>query len=450
MSLHADDAALALRAAAKKGDKKRAREDESDEERAARRAAKKAKRALLLEGVGSDDSAAAPPAPAAAAKKPRLAAPPPASLAAAAVETPVAAGSGKAAAAPAVDTRAFLAEHSMSVTLPAGVAAVPAPMTTFASTGFSSKITAQFTKAGYTAPTLTQQMAWPLTLLNRNIVTVAKTGSGKTLAFLLPVFTRMLAPGSGRVAPKPGNAGRPTMLVMAPTRELAVQIEEEASKFGGAVGLRTTVCYGGAPKYNQCRILKGGVDVVIGTPGRLKDLLNMGVLDLGAVQYLVLDEADRMLDMGFEDDMRELCGYTPPGRQTLLFTATWPRVVERLAGELCPEPIRFSVGDTNKLSANPSIKQTIEMVSGADAKAARLQALFTSLFMKDGKPDPEHGKAIVFMAYKGACNGIAQGLWDAGFAVDTLHGDMVRRCAAARGRPARARARARRRAPLEP
>jgi ATP-dependent RNA helicase DDX5/DBP2 len=221
-----------------------------------------------------------------------------------------------------------------------------------------------------------------------------------------------------------GSVARPAVLVLAPTRELACQIEEEAVKFGQPLGLRSVCVYGGAPKSGQLRLLRGGIDIIVGTPGRLQDFLNMGVISLSGTRFLVLDEADRMLDMGFEQDLRAIVDTLPTTRQTLFFTATWPKAVEKLAAEFAPKPVRMSVGSTDTLSANINITQHIHIVSGEHAKTDKLRALLTQLFIVDSKVQKGHGKCIVFCKFKNACNKIAEEIYNAGFSVNTLHGDM--------------------------
>ncbi|CAK0888692.1 unnamed protein product, partial [Prorocentrum cordatum] len=178
---------------------------------------------------------------------------------------------------------------------------------------------------GFAAPTPIQAHCWPVCEANRDLIGIAKTGSGKTLAFLLPPFTKFL--GS-----KPDYKG-PKMLVMAPTRELAVQIQAEADKFGRRIGILSACVYGGAPRGPQLRDLRYGCHVVVGTPGRLNDYLEGGQLKLEACTYLTLDEADRMLDMGFEPQIRTVINAIPHGRQTMMFSATWPKEVRKLAAD---------------------------------------------------------------------------------------------------------------------
>lgn len=165
--------------------------------------------------------------------------------------------------------------------------AIPDPMTTFASTPFPQTIRKALDAAGFAHPTPTQAQSWPIALQGRDIITVAKTGSGKTCGFLMPAFHRLLQTTDRRRGP-------PGILVLAPTRELAVQIEEEAIKFGRSSFIRSACAYGGAPKGLQIRKIQQGVEILIATPGRLNDLLEMRAVDLSKICFLVLDEADRM------------------------------------------------------------------------------------------------------------------------------------------------------------
>jgi ATP-dependent RNA helicase DDX5/DBP2 len=454
-----DDAAREAKRAAKQALRASRHEGETEEERTARKAAKRAaKEAAAAAAAGAKrprggDASAAGAAPAEpAVGRPRTRslsiaeaehggrASPVVSAAAADAAPPrrprtrsLSVGEAEhtaaaAEASPSARAAAYAVTHNVRIIAPAGFV-MPAPLDTFERLPFSPKVLAVCLAAGYTAPTVTQALSWPLALTGSNIVSVAKTGSGKTLGFLLPAF-HQLAAGAVRAAPvAPGKPAAPQLLVMAPTRELACQIEVEATKFGRALGLRAACVYGGAPKSLQIRALRAGVDAVIGTPGRIGDLVQMGVLGFSAVRFLVLDEADRMLDMGFEPQIRDIISRCPEARQTLLFTATWPREVQRLAAEFAPRPVQMSLGDTGVLSANADIEQVVEVVAGgAEGKVAALRDFFTKHHMTpEGGVKPDHGKTIVFSKFKAGCARIAQELWDAGFSVNTLHGDMEQR-----------------------
>ncbi|KAG8051675.1 hypothetical protein GUJ93_ZPchr0001g30348 [Zizania palustris] len=169
----------------------------------------------------------------------------------------------------------------------------------------------------------------------------------------------------------------PTVLVLAPTRELATQILEEAVKFGRSSRISSTCLYGGAPKGPQLRDLDRGVDVVVATPGRLNDILEMRRISLKQVSYLVLDEADRMLDMGFEPQIRKIVKDIPPDRQTLMYTATWPKEVRRIAEDLLVHPVQVTIGSVDELVANKAITQNVELITPSE-KLRRLEQILRS------------------------------------------------------------------------
>ena len=205
-----------------------------------------------------------------------------------------------------------------------------------------------------------------------------------------------------------------------------MQIMEEAAKFGRSLHIRAVCCYGGAPKYPQIAALQRGVEAVIATPGRLNDLLEMKRVDLSKIEFLVLDEADRMLDMGFEPQIRSIVQTLPSKRQTMLFSATWPKEIQKLAHDFLTNPVQINVGEVNVLVANKDIEQKI-IVCREDAKLEQLTSLLQEL-TKDTKSNTatgakEHVKIIVFVAKKVSCHDLAHRLWDDGFAVDSLHGD---------------------------
>jgi ATP-dependent RNA helicase DDX5/DBP2 len=309
-------------------------------------------------------------------------------------------------------------------------------MIEFDSTPFSAVLKRVLKSEGFSSPTPTQAQSWPIALSNRDIISVARTGSGKTCAFLLPAFHKMLeAKASNPEQPRAskvqssswsrgggGQSRPPTVLVLAPTRELTVQIENEARKFSRACGFNSISVYGGTPKGIQIRQLSEGIDIVIATPGRCNDLAEMGALNLSKVDYLVLDEADRMLDMGFEPQIREIIGQLAPKRQNLFFSATWPREVQSLANEFLTDAIQINIGDSDVLNANKAISQHIIVTSEKDKKDELID-LLTKLNPDDNKDPNKIPKCIIFCGRKYDCDIIANILHRQGFAVDSLHGD---------------------------
>lgn len=288
------------------------------------------------------------------------------------------------------------------------------PMLTFDSTPFAPTIRRALDNAGFAGPTPTQAQAWPIALAGKDVITVAKTGSGKTCGFLLPAIHRLTTVSKDR------KRGPPAILVLAPTRELACQIEEECVKFGRSSNIRSTCCYGGAPKSIQIRKIQAGLEVLIATPGRLNDLLEMRVVNLSEVLFFVLDEADRMLDMGFEPQIRTIIAKIPVVRQSMMFTATWPREIQQLAREFLKNPVEIKFGDVNNLNANKAITQKI-LVVRENEKSDSLKAVITEL-NPGGEPE-KIPKTIIFVSRKHACDDLANDLWNSGYAVDSLHGD---------------------------
>ncbi len=212
------------------------------------------------------------------------------------------------------------------------------PVHHFSDFAFDERLRKNIATKGYELPTPIQDAAIPPGLLGRDVVGLAETGTGKTAAFLLPLIQKVLAHPKERI------------LVMAPTRELAVQIEQELAGFAKGLGFRGMVAVGGANINPQISVLRHHPSFVIGTPGRLKDLMERRALDLSAFSTVVLDEADRMLDMGFIDDMRFILGHMNPARHTLFFSATMDREIEKLIGDFLKDPVIISVkkSDTSK------------------------------------------------------------------------------------------------------
>ncbi|XAR51880.1 RNA helicase [Bertholletia excelsa] len=283
---------------------------------------------------------------------------------------------------------------------------VPPPFTSFEATGFPSEILREVHQAGFSAPTPIQAQSWPIALQGRDIVAIAKTGSGKTLGYLIPGFIHLKRAGKN---PRLG----PTVLVLSPTRELATQIQDEAVKFGKSSRISCTCLYGGAPKGPQLRELDRGVDIVVATPGRLNDILEMRRVSLHQVSYLVLDEADRMLDMGFEPQIRKIVKEVPTRRQTLMYTATWPKEVRKIAADLLVNPFQVNIGNVDELVANKAITQHVEVLAPLE-KHRRLEEILRS-------QDPG-SKVIIFCSTKKMCDQLARNL-NRHFGAAAIHGD---------------------------
>lgn len=301
------------------------------------------------------------------------------------------------------------------------------PYFKFTDAPFCHPIQRALTAAGFEKPTPIQSQAWPIAIQNRDMISVAKTGSGKTCGFLLPSIHQHTEGMKGDKRNAHSSFHAPFLLILAPTRELACQISEESNKFARHLRLRSVCLYGGAPKYPQISTLSRGVDIVIATPGRLNDLIEMNKVNLNSIQFLVLDEADRMLDMGFEPQIRSIIGKLSTDRQTLLFSATWPKEIQKLAHDfLKKDTIQINVGEVNTLVANKDITQTIHMISESE-KMDKIQEVLKGLVdgtdARDG--GKQHPKVIVFTSKKITCDNLANKLWEDGFAVDSLHGDRV-------------------------
>ncbi|KAI8926427.1 P-loop containing nucleoside triphosphate hydrolase protein [Entophlyctis helioformis] len=233
------------------------------------------------------------------------------------------------------------------------------PCISFAHFGFGERLLSAIIKQGYTEPTGVQRQAVPAALSGRDIIGIAQTGSGKTAAFLWPMLVHIMD------QPELERGDGPIGLVLAPTRELAHQIYTEAKKFAKAYqGLRVGVLYGGVSKNDQFKELRAGVELLVSTPGRLIDMIKMKATNLSRVTYLVLDEADQMLNLGFEPQVRSVCSNVRPDRQTLLFSATFRRHIERLAREFLTNPMRICIGDAGQ--SNSDIVQ-IPVVLESDA-----------------------------------------------------------------------------------
>uniref|UniRef100_A0A0E0FXF1 RNA helicase n=1 Tax=Oryza nivara TaxID=4536 RepID=A0A0E0FXF1_ORYNI len=289
---------------------------------------------------------------------------------------------------------------------------VPKPVRYFQEANFPDYCMQAIAKSGFVEPTPIQSQGWPMALKGRDMIGIAQTGSGKTLSYLLPGLVHVGA------QPRLEQGDGPIVLILAPTRELAVQIQQESGKFGSYSRTRSTCIYGGAPKGPQIRDLRRGVEIVIATPGRLIDMLEGGHTNLRRVTYLVLDEADRMLDMGFEPQIRKIVAQAwliRPDRQTLYWSATWPREVESLARQFLQNPYKVIIGSPD-LKANHSIQQIIEVISEHE-KYPRLSKLLSDLM--DGS------RILIFFQTKKDCDKVTRQLRMDGWPALSIHGDKA-------------------------
>jgi superfamily II DNA/RNA helicase len=279
----------------------------------------------------------------------------------------------------------------------------------FSTLGLDPSLLSTLTALGYTAPTPVQREAIPAAIAGGDLLVSSQTGSGKTAAFLLPALQRLYTPS------KTGGMG-PRVLVLTPTRELALQVQKSTHAYGTGQRLRTASLVGGMPYGLQLKLLSRPVDIVIATPGRLKDHMDRRSLNLGRVELLVLDEADRMLDMGFQEDIDAIVARIPQERQTLLFSATLEGVVGRLAQRVTRNPKQIAIARVAE--SKPDITQHALV---ADNHAHKVRMLDTLL------REEEVEQTLVFTATKRAAEDLSGELLGKGFDVGALHGDMRQR-----------------------
>jgi superfamily II DNA/RNA helicase len=275
---------------------------------------------------------------------------------------------------------------------------------TFADLGLSDELLRALGDSGYTEPTPIQAQAIPSVLMARDLVGIAQTGTGKTAAFVLPMIDIL---GEGR-----SRARMPRSLILEPTRELAAQVAENFEKYGKYHKLSMALLIGGTNMADQIKKLEKGVDVLIATPGRLMDLFGRGKILLTGCNLLVIDEADRMLDMGFIPDIEEICTKLPTNRQTLLFSATMPAPIKKLADKFLSNPKTIEV--SRPASSNLLIDQRIVRVDSRKKKDALVRLLQAE----------EVSNAIVFSNRKTTVRELAQSLQRSGFRAGQIHGDM--------------------------
>ncbi len=274
---------------------------------------------------------------------------------------------------------------------------------TFSDFPFNPQLHKNIARAGYIHPRPIQDQSIPTILKGKDVFGMANTGTGKTAAFLLPLIEK--------ISKTKGMKKGETVLIMAPTRELALQIDDEFKKLAFGFGMFSAPCVGGLPISKQIREIKMGVSFVIGTPGRLRDLINQKVLDLSTCHSVVLDEADRMLDMGFRDDMVYIIGKTAEERQTLFFSATLSPEIRKLTEKYLKDPAFISVisGETAK-----NIDQDVVRYKGKDEQMDQLH----DILKKDGSD-----KVLIFREMKHSVDTLAKELAQRGFKVGGIHGD---------------------------
>ncbi len=277
--------------------------------------------------------------------------------------------------------------------------------TTFRELGLQEDLLEQLARQGFEVPTPVQTEAIPSVLAGRDLLASAQTGSGKTAAFSLPII-QLLSSERGRPEPH-----RPRALILAPTRELAGQIGDVIKIFTKGGRISSTVIYGGVGKHQQIHALRRGIDIAIATPGRLLDLMGEGAVSLDHVKIIVLDEADRMLDMGFIPDVERIIKRLPAVRQSLFFSATLPAAVVRLSGEMLTDAVRVRV-ETNE-TTRPRIDQQVMFVAREDKRAVLRMIL----------SERDSFRALVFTRTKYRARDVARYLAKNGIASDDLHGD---------------------------
>jgi ATP-dependent RNA helicase DDX3X len=303
---------------------------------------------------------------------------------------------------------------------------VPEPVTRFTNPPLDDHLLSNIELSGYKVPTPVQKYSIPIVMGGRDLMACAQTGSGKTGGFLFPILAQNFVTGPSAPPQQAGGGGYgrqrkayPTSLVLAPTRELVSQIYEESRKFAYRSWVRPCVVYGGADIGSQLRQIERGCDLLVATPGRLVDLIERGRISLASIKYLVLDEADRMLDMGFEPQIRRIVeGEDMPGtagRQTLMFSATFPRDIQMLARDFLKEYIFLSVGRVGSTSEN--ITQKIEYVEDADKRSVLLDILHTH----------GAGLSLIFVETKRMADSLSDFLINQGFPATSIHGDRTQR-----------------------
>ncbi|KAF8640529.1 hypothetical protein AX17_000191 [Amanita inopinata Kibby_2008] len=317
---------------------------------------------------------------------------------------------------PSAQVSEFLSKHSITIHSVESTI----PIISFSQLDIPHQLRDAF--IGFKEPTPIQACAWPPALKGQDVVGIAETGSGKTLAFGIPALARLVT-----LPPTQSKKSKSTasVLVLSPTRELAIQTHDTLSVLGKPFGIASVAVFGGVPKEPQVKMLrntskaKDGMTtrIIVGTPGRILDLMQEGACDLSGIDYLVLDEADRMLDKGFENDIRTIISSTKQGteRQTMMFSATWPEAIRRLASTFQRNPVRVTVG-SDDLTANSRVEQIVQVLDDSRQKE--------SVFHGQKPAGTSDARVLVFALYKKETARVEQMLRSHGYTVCALHGDM--------------------------
>ncbi|KAG7214525.1 hypothetical protein INR49_023040 [Caranx melampygus] len=285
----------------------------------------------------------------------------------------------------------------------------PKPVTAFHQAHFPQYVMDVLMQQNFKEPTAIQSQGFPVALSGRDMVGIAQTGSGKTLAYLLPAIVHI------NHQPYLERGDGPICLVLAPTRELAQQVQQVAYDYGKSSRIKSTCVYGGAPKGPQIRDLERGVEICIATPGRLIDFLEVGKTNLRRCTYLVLDEADRMLDMGFEPQIRKIVDQIRPDRQTLMWSATWPKEVRQLAEDFLRDYVQINIGAL-ELSANHNILQIVDVCMETEKDNKLIQLMEEIMAEKENK-------TIIFVETKKRCDDLTRRMRRDGWPAMCIHGD---------------------------
>ncbi|KAG6787588.1 hypothetical protein POTOM_003630 [Populus tomentosa] len=301
---------------------------------------------------------------------------------------------------------------------------VPPAVNTFAEIDLGEALNLNIRRCKYVKPTPVQRHAIPIALTGRDLMACAQTGSGKTAAFCFPIISGIMKM-QDQSAQRPLRGARtvyPLALILSPTRELSMQIHEEAKKFSYQTGVKVVVAYGGAPIHQQLRELERGVDILVATPGRLVDLLERARVSLQMIKYLALDEADRMLDMGFEPQIRKIVeqmDMPPPGsRQTMLFSATFPKEIQRLASDFLASYVFLAVGRVG--SSTDLIAQRVEFVQESDKRSHLMDLLYAQ---RANGVQGKQALTLVFVETKKGADSLEHWLCINNFPATSIHGD---------------------------